>query len=236
MIQGVVFGQMPVFFRFRMVPLRDDYTRKTTPWVTYTLIGLMVVIYLWDRRWQLLGPSMVFSDLAARPIDIKNALKGGDKEPLLTLFTSAFLHANLGHIIGNLLFLSAFGPRVEEWMGSLRFALYYLFFGLAAVTAEIWVHPNSGVGIIGASGAIAGVMGGYALLFPGARITSFIPPIFFITFEVSAWVLLFLWFLVQIFVVQPGVANWAHAGGFLAGMFVVLIIDRKTAGRTPAPR
>lgn len=209
-----------------MIPLKDDKPANGVPWVTYTLILLLIVIYVWDRRWRLLGEPMLFSDLAARPIDIKNAIKGGDKEPLVTLFTSAFLHATPQHIIGNLLFLSAFGPRVESWLGPFRFVLYYLFFGVAAVLTQVWVQPNSGIPMLGASGAIAGVMGAYLLLFPGARIQSIVPPLFFWKFEVPAWLMLSLWFLFQIFLSQPGVAHWAHVGGFLAGMLVVLMLDR----------
>ncbi len=221
-----------------MIPIRDNVRQQGTPWVTYTLVGLMIIIYLWDRRWHLMGGQMVFSDLAARPVEIKNALKGGDKEPLITLFSSAFLHANLAHIIGNLLFLSAFGPSVENWMGPFRFVVYYLFFGVAAVMTEVWVQPNSGVAMIGASGAIAGVMGAYFLLFPGARVQTVIPPFILLPFWLPAWFLLSVWFLFQIFMVQPGVATWAHTGGFLSGMIVVLLIDRngsktpRLAGRT----
>ncbi|MFN8140308.1 MAG: rhomboid family intramembrane serine protease [Fimbriimonadales bacterium] len=217
-----------------MIPLKDDKPETGPAWVTYTLVLLLLVVYLWDRRWRLLGEPLVFSDLAARPLEIKNALKGGDKEPLITIFTSNFLHATPQHIIGNLLFLSAFGPRVESWMGPFRFVLYYLFFGVAAVAAQIWVNPNSGIPMLGASGAIAGVMGAYLLLFPAARIQTIVPPLFFFKFELPAWLLLSMWFLFQIFLSQPGVANWAHVGGFLAGMVVVLIMDRwpKDNGRS----
>lgn len=209
-----------------MIPLRDEEEVHSTPWVTYTLLGLLILIFLWDRNWTVFGQRTVFADLAARPIDVYAALRGGDKEPLLTLFTSAFLHGNLLHIVGNLIFLWVFGPRVEEAWGSWRFLLFYLFFGVAAATTQVFVDPMSGNPMLGASGAIAGVMGAYLLLFPSAILEVTVPPFFFWTFSLPAWLMLGFWFLLQIFIVQPGVANWAHAGGFLVGMLVVMLVGK----------
>ncbi len=214
-----------------MIPLRDEEEVRTTPWVTFTLLGLLILIYLWDRNWTVFGQRTVFADLAARPIDVYAALRGGDKEPLLTLFTSAFLHGSLLHIVGNLIFLWVFGPRVEEAWGSWRFLVYYLFFGVAAAVTQVFVDPMSGSSMLGASGAIAGVMGAYLLLFPSSLLEVTVPPFIFWTFTLPAWIMLGFWFLLQIFVVQPGVANWAHAGGFLVGMLVVMIIGKKKSNK-----
>jgi membrane associated rhomboid family serine protease len=104
--------------------------------------------------------------------------------------------------------------------------LYYLFWGVSAAMIQIWVNPSSGIPMLGASGAIAGVMGAYLLLYPASRIRVVIMPIFLIV-EFRAWFLLSFWFLMQIFLVQPGVANWAHAGGFLMGMLIVLLVRKK---------
>jgi membrane associated rhomboid family serine protease len=109
-------------------------------------------------------------------------------------------------------------------MGPFRYALYYLAWGLAAAAAQIYVDPFTSVPNLGASGAIGGVLGAYFLLFPGNKVELFVPLLAFLAFEVSAWVMLGIWFLWQIFAPQEGVANWAHAGGFLAGMTTVLIM------------
>ncbi len=212
-----------------MVPLRDHSERKQVPWVTYTLIILLTVIYLWDRDWAVFGQRVVFTDLAVRPVEVVAALKSWDVEPLLALFTSAFLHANLAHLIANVLFLYVFGPRVEEHFAAPRYALFYLFFGVAAALAQTFVTPGSGVPMLGASGAIAGIMGCYLLLYPASDIEVFVPPLFFLTFPVPAWLLLGFWFIVQVVFIQPGVANWAHAGGFLAGMLLVLLLGDRRA-------
>ncbi len=207
-----------------MFPIRDNLFSRERPLITYVLVGLNVMIYLWDRNWHWLAPGMVFSDLAMRPRDVLDALKGtGDPSALGTLFTEMFLHANLAHIIGNMIFLITFGPNVEHALGGWRFALYYVFWGLVAGASHVFVNPSSALPTVGASGAIGGVLGCYFLLFPGNRITVIIPPFFFNRFVVAAWLLLGVWFLWQIFFPQAGVANWAHAGGFMAGMATVLV-------------
>ncbi|MBA3726632.1 MAG: rhomboid family intramembrane serine protease [Armatimonadetes bacterium] len=207
-----------------MIPIRDERDRGPFPYLTATIVILLAIVYFWDRNWNVFGPRYVFADMAARAVDIVSVFRGGLKEPLLTLFTSIFLHANLAHIIGNVLFLWVFGPRVEHTFGPWRFMIYYLVWGLFASVAQIFVMPNSGIPMLGASGAIAGVMGSYLLLHPAARIEVLVPPFIWFTFHVPAWLLLGMWFLIQIFVVQEGVANWAHAGGFLAGMLTVMFL------------
>ena len=208
-----------------MVPIRDDLKTNEKPWVTYTLIALNIIIYLWDRSGAINGSGVVFSDLAMRPAEIIDVLKGkGEPTNLTTLFTMLFLHANLTHIVGNMLFLLTFGGRVEEIFGPVRYALYYVFWGIVASAAHIAFLPTSTIPTLGASGAIGGVLGAYFLLFPGNRIQFTILPFFFITFTIVAWIMLAFWFVFQILLPQEGVANWAHAGGFAAGMITVLIL------------
>lgn len=208
-----------------MYPIRDNYYSKEVPIVTYTIIGLNFLIYLWDRNWSFFGPSVVFSDLAMRPRDVVGALLGeGSRAALATIFTSLFLHANAVHLLGNMLFLFTFGDNVEHALGGARFTLYYLFWGIVASASHVFVMPSSPIPTLGASGAIGGVLGCYFLLFPGNRITMIVFPLLFLPFVVSAWVLLGLWFLWQILLPQAGVANWAHAGGFMAGMATILIM------------
>lgn len=190
--------------------------------VTWTLVLLNVIVFLWDRQGHIFGPGYVFADLSMRPREVVAAVMGrDDKFPLVTLFTSIFLHANITHLVGNMIFLVVFGSGIEDALGSAWFAGLYLLWGFAASSAQIYVDPHSAVATLGASGAIGGIMGSYFLMFPGNKVEIFIA---FMSFEVSAWILLGLWFLWQIFGKQEGVANWAHAGGFLAGMVTILVL------------
>lgn len=208
-----------------MIPIRDNQINVRVPLVTWTLILLNCVVYMWDRQGHLTGPSVVFAGLAMRPAVVVAGLTGGgDQFALVTLFTSMFLHGGLMHLVGNLLFLMAFGNSVENALGPMRFALYYLAWGLVAGMAHVYVDPSSPIPTVGASGAIGGVLGAYLLLFPGNKVEVYIPLLAFITVVFSAWVLLGVWFLWQIFIPQEGVANWAHVGGFLAGMATVLVM------------
>ena len=189
------------------------------PIVTWTLVALNSLIYLWDRRGNFNGIQVVFGDLVMRPKEVVDAIaRGHDHFPLVTLFTAMFLHANFYHILANMIFLIAFGPGVEQALGAARFSLYYLFWGLVAWGAQIFVDPTSPIPTLGASGAIGGVLGCYFLLFPTKKVD-----LLFLPFEVSAWIFLGLWFLYQILSPMEGVANWAHVGGFTAGLATVLI-------------
>jgi len=149
-----------------------------------------------------------------------------------TAFTSMFLHGGILHIAGNMLFLAIFGPNVEEAMGRVRFVVFYLLGGLAALAAQVIVSPNSTAPTLGASGAIAAVLGGYILLYPRARVLTLVFIIFFVTIvELPALVLLGFWFLEQVFfgaanLTNPvggggGVAYFAHVGGFLFGLALI---------------
>jgi membrane associated rhomboid family serine protease len=207
-----------------MIPLRDNLEGREKPLVTWTLIALNVFLFWWDREWSWAGHSIVFADLAMRPSEIVRALGGGgDPFEVGKVFTSMFLHANVWHLLGNMLFLLVFGENVENALGALRYAVYYLFWGVVAAAAHIFVHPSSPIPTLGASGAIGGVLGCYFLLFPGNRVMVVVPPLVFLVFALPAWVLLAFWFVFQVAMPQTGVANWAHAGGFLAGMVTVLV-------------
>jgi membrane associated rhomboid family serine protease len=203
-----------------MIPIRDDREDRYVPIVTYTIIFLNVFLFLWDREWNPFGPSIVFGGVIAMPMELTQAVTGGNYFPVVTMFTSMFLHGSIVHLLGNMIFLLVFGGGVESAFGPIRFMLYYLFWGFAACAAHVFVDPNSVAYVLGASGAIGGVLGCYFLLYPASKIEVFIA---FLTFRVYAWILLGLWFLYQILIPQLGVANWAHAGGFLVGMLTVLI-------------
>lgn len=220
-----------------MIPIRDNQLHRRVPVVTWTLIALNVLIYFWDRQGGLFGPNITFGDVVMRPSEVVGALTGtNDKFPLVTVFTSMFLHGGLLHLLGNLVFLLVFGYGVESALGSGRFALYYLAWGVLAAATHIFVDPGSTIPTLGASGAIGGVLGCYFLLYPGSKIELMVPPLFFFTFVLSAWLMLGMWFAFQILFPQEGVANWAHAGGFLAGMLTVLVLGGRAKvlrGREP---
>lgn len=209
-----------------MFPFRANQPGRTYPLVTYTLLAVNVIIYFWDRQWHwsLSSPSVVFADLGMRPSLVTEALKGqGQWSNLTSLYTTMFLHANFMHLAGNMLFLMVFGTSIEVALGAPRFALYYLGWGLFASACQVFVDPHSTTVIVGASGAIGGVLGCYFLMFPASKIEVILPYIF-LPLEVSAWILLGVWFLWQVFGHQVGVANWAHAGGFMAGMATILVM------------
>jgi membrane associated rhomboid family serine protease len=153
------------------------------------------------------------------------------------LVTSMFLHGSWMHLLGNMWFLWLFGNNVEDSMGRLRFVAFYLLSGLAAALGQIITNPSSAIPMVGASGAISGVMGGYLLLYPHVRVFTFIPIGFFFTsVALPAWVMLGYWFLIQFvsglvaFAGEGGgVAFWAHVGGFVAGVVLVKLFARSEA-------
>ncbi|MBS1724010.1 MAG: rhomboid family intramembrane serine protease [Armatimonadetes bacterium] len=212
-----------------MIPIRDSRFSRDTPVVTWTLVGLNALIFLWDRSGDVWAGNQAFADLALHPSAVTNALMGkGDPTDIGQIFTAMFLHGNLAHLVGNLLFLFAFGPNVEAAFGSVKYSLFYLFWGVCAFGAQILVEPHSETPVLGASGAIGGVLGAYFLLFPANRVKIMIPPFVWWIFSVPAFALLGIWFLMQILWPQDGVATWAHAGGFTSGMATVLVLGGRT--------
>lgn len=206
-----------------MIPLHDNREQKSVPLVTYTLVVLFFLIYLWDRQFNLRSPAIHFADLMMRPREIWLAILGkGEPFALVTLFTSMFMHGSIVHLVLNSVFLLVFGSAIEDTIGAWRFGIYFLGWGLAAALVQVYVETSSLTPTIGASGAIGGVMGAYFLLFPASRIRVTVPMLAFAPFVLPAWIMLGVWFLYQVLVPQEGVANWAHAGGFLAGMLTIL--------------
>jgi membrane associated rhomboid family serine protease len=207
-----------------MIPIRDSFQSKETPIVSWTLIVLNLAIFCWDRGWPPIGPPVRFADLGMRPNEIALVFfddTRGNLAELGKIYTSMFLHGSLVHVLINMLYLQAFGPTIERTVGHWRFALYYLFWGIVAATAHIFVDPQSVYPMLGASGAIGGVLGTYFLLHPSSKIQFIILPLVFWTFRVQSVILLGIWFLWQVLFPQEGTANWAHAGGFMAGMLTV---------------
>lgn len=204
-----------------MFPIRDHNPSGRTPHVTRLLIVLNVAIFL--AYWYGLGSDRAigrfFMDWGLVPARI---IYGEGYE---TFVTSMFLHGGWMHLLGNMLFLHVFGDNMEDRMGHGRFLAFYLGAGLAAALAQMAADPASMVPMVGASGAIAGVLGGYLLLYPKARVdVIFIFIVFFKVFPIPAWIVLGVWFGLQLFsgATTPtdggGVAYWAHVGGFVAGL------------------
>ena len=221
-----------------MIPLRDHNPTRRFPFINYLLIIFNVAICIYTYTLSLPALEDFFNRFALTPA---LALQG---ENLLSFFTSMFLHAGLGHLLGNMLFLHIFGDNLEDYLGHFRYLLFYLACGLVADFAQIFVDPTSSIPQVGASGAIAGVMGGYLLLYPQHRIDIlFSFGWWYEQATLPAWTMLFYWFLAQLLtgvgslgmVEEGGVAYFAHLGGFLAGMILVKLMGgRKKAAELEA--
>lgn len=202
-----------------MFPIRDHNPSGRTPFVTYALMAVNIAVFFSYAGLDTRSLNAFFFDWAIIPARISAG------EGFSTLFTSMFLHGGFLHLAGNMLFLWIFGDNLEDEMGHGGFLLFYIAAGLGAGLAHVLAAPASPVPTVGASGAIAGVMGGYLLLFPRARIDILIILIvFFRIIPIPAWLMLLVWFALQ-FVggvgADPeagGVAYWAHAGGFVIGL------------------
>ena len=229
-----------------MIPLRDDIPSRTYPVVNILLIAANVMVFFYQL---MLGPQLPvfvreFAVIPARYFHNVIITPGGGLQEVtasdvtIPLFTSMFLHGGWLHLIGNMLYLWIFGDNVEDRMGHGRYLLFYVLCGMTASAAHIWANANSRVPSLGASGAIAGVLSAYLLLYPRARVVVLLPLWFFLhVTEVPALLFLGFWFVQQFFygvlslgIVSAqtgGVAWWAHIGGFIAGAVLVWIFARK---------
>ncbi len=208
-----------------MFPIKDHNPSQTQPVVTLSLMVINVVVFI--TYWTLYTDQSQLAGFYHNWAMIPARVSSGDG--YYTLITSMFMHAGWLHLGGNMLFLWVFGDNLEDEFGHFGFLGFYLACGVIAGLAQLLADPSSPVPTIGASGAIAGVMGGYLLLFPKARVdVVFIFIIIFKVFPVPAWIVLAIWFGLQLFngvgadVSGGGVAYWAHAGGFIAGFLLVL--------------
>jgi membrane associated rhomboid family serine protease len=217
-----------------MIPLYDENPTRIFPLITVLLIAANVAVFIYELI--LPSPQALEGFVRAAAIIPYDVTHNLDLRVSLTLFTSLFVHAGWLHIIGNMLYLWIFGNNVEDAMGHLRFALFYLLCGLGASAAQIAVNANSPVPNIGASGAIAGVLGAYLVLFPRARVVSLVTLGYFVRLvKVPVFLVLGLWIVVQLFsglasLGMPevgGVAWFAHLGGFLVGLLLVRLFVRR---------
>ena len=255
-----------------MIPVGDFLRRNTTPYVNWTLIAINAAVFLYtislsttpDRIFGLLPASeadVFYYEWALMPACVADYFGFGSgvhpddvalfcpadgREPL-QFITSMFMHAGWGHILANMLFLWIFGDNVEDRLGHGRYLLFYLLAGVLASVVQIGFAVDLLVPNVGASGAIAGVMGAYLILFPRAMVTVIILPIFFFPFVVPAVVLMLVWFLTQLLsgleeigqtTAGSGVAWWAHIGGFASGALFMLIArprPRRLRSFSPPP-
>ncbi len=215
-----------------MIPLYDTLHSRRFPVVNWMIIGVNVLVFLYElslspvaldrltRTW-----GLVPVQLLARPADL-----------WVTIFTSMFLHGGWFHIISNMWVLFIFGDNVEDRLGGTRYLLFYLLSGVAAALMETFILPTSPIPTIGASGAIAGVLGAYLILYPRAKVASLVPILFIFTIiDIPAFLFLLFWFVSQLFSgwltlqgsAGSGVAWWAHVGGFLFGVLAVVLFARK---------
>ena len=240
-------------------PLRDYRPSRTFPWVTVTIIAIDVLIYLYQAL--ILGDQRVLVRVGLRsayitkedlfiytyglsPCEVLgscSAFPPAEFPLWATLFTSMFLHGSLLHVAGNMWYLWVFADNVEDAMGKLRFLIFYLLSGLAAALAQILVNPDTQTPMVGASGAISGVLGAYMILYPRGRVLTLLWVFYFVRFmQLPALYFLGFWFLFQLLSASlvgtgegGGIAWMAHIGGFVAGMLLVrLFVSRPR----PQPR
>ncbi len=219
-----------------MIPLHDDNPTRSFPLVTWLIVAINVVVYIL----QILsprGPHPGLVEYAMIPLEVVTGRQVPPYAPVhppwLTIFTSMFMHGGLLHIGSNMLYLAIFGNNVEDRLGHFRFLIFYLACGFLAAVAHILSAPFSPVPTLGASGAVAGVLGAYFLLYPHAHVTCLVFLFFFVTtIQLPAVIVLGFWIIGQILSassgagmqVGGGIAYWAHIGGFFAGMLLISVM------------
>jgi membrane associated rhomboid family serine protease len=236
-----------------MIPLSDENPTRSFPIITIALVAANILVFLYELS---LGPrtDAFIRACAFIPAEL---VTGQDipppdcvQPPYLTILTSMFMHGGFLHIASNMLYLWIFGNNVEDSMGAIKYLLFYLFSGVVAALTQTFVTitftpQTADIPNLGASGAVAGVLGAYLVLFPGARVKTLVMLGFFLTISyVPAMVLLGLWFLLQLLQgvgslgageAQGGIAIWAHIGGFVTGLVLARVLARAPRGRRAIP-
>jgi membrane associated rhomboid family serine protease len=232
-----------------MIPFRDNQANRRLTLINVILIAANVAVFVYEASLGGGVESFIYQ-YAMIPAHLTSALEGGRElvrlpyDPsappaLETILTSMFLHGGILHLLGNMLYLFIFGAAVEEAMGHLRFLFFYLICGIASALTMAAFTPHSTVPVIGASGAIAGVLGAYFVLYPRAKISTILPIFVLMYFvEIPAIVYLLIWFIAQLYAglsqnpeVAGGVAWWAHVGGFMVGMLLGPMLATRASGR-----
>lgn len=221
-----------------MIPIRDEIKTHRTPIVNYALVVINVLVFLW----MFLNSGNLESIYYEYALIPSNFLNGIDLGDVKDVFTSMFMHGGWMHLIGNMLYLWIFGDNIEDRLGHIGYLIFYLVGGIAAALLQTLISPSSQIPMVGASGAIAGVLGAYLVMYPNSRVYTFIPIGFYARVRlVPAVVVLGLWFLLQLIsgvgslgaLDQGGTAYFAHIGGFIFGLIVGWMFKRR--GREPQP-
>lgn len=217
-----------------MIPIRDQIRTRRTPIVNYLLITLNVIVFIFEWLSGATQDNALMSQLAFIPATFLTApLNPGN---VTSIFTSMFMHAGLMHLAGNMLYLWIFGDNVEDRLGHIPYLLFYLAGGVFAALTHAFLNPASILPTVGASGAIAAVLGAYLIFYPHSRVQTFIPIGYFMTLRaLPASILLAFWFILQLFngVLSLGITDevggtafWAHIGGFVMGLVVALVVGK----------
>ena len=215
-----------------MIPLKDDNPTSGRPIVTYFLIGLCVVVFVMQISSQSYKTGQLFYSYGLIP----SVLMGHNQLPMdlyavpaiVTIFSSMFMHGGFMHIIGNMLYMWIFADNIEDDLGPTKFIIFYLLSGIGAAMTQVLIDTHSQVPMIGASGAIGGVLGAYLINHPKARVLVLIPFGFFSQLiKIKALYVLGFWFILQFISQGGGVAYAAHIGGFVSGMILILFFNKK---------
>lgn len=225
-----------------LLPIKDYNPTKRTAYITIILICINTVVFLFQAvlsekplAYHVATSAMVpyeVTHLKNIPLgrDMFGRLVYRDINPFLSILTSIFMHGSLWHLLGNMLFLWIFGNNIEDYLGRIRFIFFYFTCGAGASLIHVLFHINSTVPVIGASGAVSGVMGAYLILYPHEKVRTLVFLFFLITFvDIPAFVFLIVWFIFQFFYAGggSGIAWLAHVGGFLLGILLVKIMQRR---------
>ena len=215
-----------------MIPLKDDNPTLRKPIVTYFIIGLCILIFLLQISTQSYKTGQLFYSYGLIP----SVLLGHDKLPLdvyaipayLTIFSSMFMHGGFMHLAGNMLYMWIFADNIEDDLGHIKFLIFYLLAGIGAAMTQVLIDTNSQIPMVGASGAIGGVLGAYLINYPNAKVLVLIPFGFFSQLiKIKALYVLGLWFVLQFISSGGGVAYAAHIGGFISGIILILFFNKK---------
>ncbi len=221
-----------------MLPLKDDQPRYSQPYITGFLIVINLLIYLFESTLSPRSLNLFIRHYGVVPSHLEAFLQGSPRYPLpvviLPFFTSMFLHGSWMHVIGNMWFLYIFGDNVEDYLGHFKYLVFYILTGLIAMVTQVIINVNSTLPTVGASGAIAGVLGAYFVIYPRARVLTWF---FIFVLWVPAWIILGYWFALQflsgtasVLAMQGdmgGVAFWAHVGGFVSGALLVKVFGER---------
>jgi hypothetical protein len=222
-----------------MLPIRDDQPRYIAPYVNGFLIGLNVLIFLFEWALDPQSLNALINQFGVVPAHLTAFLAGSPKYTLLAVivpfFTSMFLHGSWMHVLGNMWFLYIFGDNVEDYLGHFKYLVFYILAGLVAMATQVAVDVHSQLPTVGASGAIAGVLGAYFVLYPRARVLTWF---FVFVMWVPAWLILGYWFVLNFLSgtatslvyegrAVGGVAFWAHVGGFIGGALLVKVFPER---------